>query len=276
MLPSEMLREFDLESESDEVETEIEGLSSFLELADLRHIFEEAKEVLLAWGAVSIDEMLDDPESLDEFETILQLNFVHKRLFRRAADKWRRLREAPGKGTCGMAAVSMAALREEAAESTTVATEDVATEDTTTSALAESVEEGGEDRQEQAPKDLSEDSPEKAVMDQDAAAQETTSEAENSCVALAEAVQSNDLNGAARLIALGANLNSLDWMGEPPLFQAVACGNDDMIALLLLAQADPKVESATGLTLAEQVERDDHLADSRQLLFWLGKADPDD
>lgn len=55
---------------------------------------------------------------------------------------------------------------------------------------------------------------------------------------------------AGRLLAGRADPNTLDALGEPPLFEAAAAGSRPLVALLLAARAEPRLAVASGITAA--------------------------
>jgi len=61
----------------------------------------------------------------------------------------------------------------------------------------------------------------------------------------------DDTEGAAILVAAGANVNALGDMGETPLHVAARQGNAVLLDLLLRAGGDPSLRSEFGLTVRE-------------------------
>ncbi|CAJ1393764.1 unnamed protein product [Effrenium voratum] len=74
-------------------------------------------------------------------------------------------------------------------------------------------------------------------------------------LALAEATQNGDAQEVSRLLESGANPNVPDELGEPPIFEAVACGSAKILTLLLLAKADPRFQSPQGLTARQMADQ---------------------
>ncbi|CAJ1337092.1 unnamed protein product [Effrenium voratum] len=74
-------------------------------------------------------------------------------------------------------------------------------------------------------------------------------------LALAEATQNGDAQEVSRLLESGANPNVPDELGEPPIFEAVACGSAEILTLLLLAKADPRFQSPQGLTARQMADQ---------------------
>ena len=58
----------------------------------------------------------------------------------------------------------------------------------------------------------------------------------------------------------GANPNVCDAIGETPLFDAVASGDSDVVAALLLQRADPLVKSLSGQAASEMADEESVLA----------------
>ncbi|CAK9074955.1 unnamed protein product [Durusdinium trenchii] len=64
---------------------------------------------------------------------------------------------------------------------------------------------------------------------------------------LLEAVRSSDSQEVARLLSAGVSPNVPDELGETPIFEATAVDHVEIVALLLLARADPQHQSLQGM-----------------------------
>jgi len=65
----------------------------------------------------------------------------------------------------------------------------------------------------------------------------------------------SDTEGAAILVAAGADVNAIGDMGETPLHVAARQGNESLLDLLLKAGGDPNLRSEFGLTVRELARR---------------------
>jgi len=90
--------------------------------------------------------------------------------------------------------------------------------------------------------------------------------------ALLDYVRYGDVGKVVNVLKRGADPNARDSVGETPLFDAVASGNADIVAALLLHRADPLVQSpSSGDTAREMAESEAMLA---LLSVFDGSADP--